>query len=91
MTIFAKDAKETQDNVPLMKGMVADGTIDLQEYRDFYRAQFSRDTTLTDEQLTVMCARSDDDMDPDEWARFMAEIEKEEAVPFRQNAAGNYE
>lgn len=79
MTTFKSDDTRTQEVLPSIKDLVDSGDIDLQEYRDFYKAQYSRDTTLTDEQLTLMVARTDDDMDPDEWARFMAEIEKEVA------------
>lgn len=77
MTVVATPKAET---VKEIRDLIASGDISLNDYRGHYRKHFNAETTLTDEQLTQMVARSDDDMDPPDWAKFMKALE--EGKPF---------
>lgn len=73
MTVVAQAKPST---VAEMKTLVRTGDINLNDYRGYYREAFNKSTTLTDDQLVEMVARSDDELDPEDWAAFMKAIEE---------------
>lgn len=77
MTVVAQAKDST---IAEMKALVQSGDINLGDYRGYYRKAVGKDTTLTDAQLVEMVARSDDELDPDDWVAFMKALE--EGKPF---------
>jgi hypothetical protein len=51
------------------KIMVADGDIDLDEYRDFYFAVYQVACPLGDDEMVEVIRQSEDDQSPEQWAK----------------------
>lgn len=46
------------------------------DYREAYHKKFGKPSTLTNDQIIDLCARSDDDLGWDNWADFMLAVEE---------------
>ena len=77
LTLTEMNMTICKDNDPGLKDVLAEiaGAIDPEEFREFYRKAYGKETTLTGPEIIRMCARSDDDMDEADWAKFMKSIE----------------
>lgn len=49
--------------------------IDVKEYRSYYRETFGKETSLSKEDIVTMVLASEDDMEPQEWAAEMKDLE----------------
>lgn len=82
------DDAETTDAELLKDGkdLIASGDMKLSTYREHYRLHFKRDCKLSDDALTIAVMRSEDDMSPEDWAKFIEAAETN--TPKHEDEAG---
>lgn len=68
--------KVTQEDINAIQQLIATGDVVLSDSRAVFRDVYKRDTTLTDEQLIVAIAATDDD-DPDLFCDNVLQMEGE--------------
>lgn len=65
-----------KDGIEAARSLFASGDDNTAKYRGYYKKVFGRDTKLTDEQIITMVGMSEDDDDPEGWAKTMSHIEE---------------
>lgn len=74
MTIFTEKSKETVAAKAEISS-IPEITEDFARHRDCYEVKFGKKSSLSNDQLLTMIARSDDDMGQEDWVNFMKAIE----------------